>query len=90
MSLLDYFKSKRKTSADLARDRLSIIVSHERSNQRKTHDNFNLQELQQKLIDVIKEHLHLNEDKFSVELERDADRSILELNVTLPDTVEES
>ena len=90
MSLLDYFKAKRKTSADHARDRLSIIVSHERSQKRKNHSNFNLQELQQKLIDVIKDHLHLSEDKFSVELERNADRSILELNVTLPDSIEDN
>ena len=31
MSLLDYFRSTRKGSAQVAKDRLQILVSHERS-----------------------------------------------------------
>lgn len=75
-----------KNSAAIAKERLQIIVSHER-NRRMQKDGIDLQELQQKLIDVIAEYLHIDKGKVTVELERDKDRSILELNVTLPDNL---
>ena len=85
MSILDYFRSNKKTSANIAKERLQIIVAHERQ-QRNGRNKINMQELQQKLIDVITEYLHIEPDKVKVELERDEERSVLELNVTLPDS----
>jgi len=87
MSLLDLFRSRRPSSANIAKERLQIIVSHERT--RKLRGNtINLQELKQKLVSVISEYLHIDEQEFSVQLEHDADHSVLEMNVTLPDSVE--
>lgn len=87
MSLLDLFRSRRQSSANIAKERLQIIVSHERT--RKLRGNtINLQELKQKLVSVISEYLHIDEQEFSVQLEHDADHSVLEMNVTLPDSVE--
>lgn len=91
MSILDYFRSSKKNSADTAKERLQIIVAHQRSN-REGHNNahdVNLQVLKQRLIDVISDFLHIDENEFRVELERDQGRSVLELNVTLPDDVPE-
>jgi cell division topological specificity factor len=87
MSLLDLFRSRRESSANTAKERLQIIVSHERT--RKLRGNtINLQELKQKLVSVISEYLHIDEQQFSVQLQHDADHSVLELNVTLPETVD--
>lgn len=87
MNLLDLFRSKRESSANTAKERLQIIVSHERT--RKLRGNtINLQELKQKLVSVISEYLHIDEQEFSVQLQHDADHSVLELNVTLPESVE--
>lgn len=89
MSLLDRFKRNKKSSAQIAKERLQIIVAHERV-QRTRGVNGNiidLQQLQQKLIDVIADYLNIDKEQVTVELERDQDRSILELNVTLPDQV---
>ncbi len=85
MSLIDYLKLKlnRPNTAQIAKERLQIIVAHERM-QRKT-GVVDLQELQLKLINVIAEYLHIDKDQVNVELQRDANRSVLELNVTLPD-----
>lgn len=87
MSILSYFKSNRKNSANTAKERLQIIVAHQRSNRIDAQRDVNLQALQQKLIDVISDFLNIQENEFKVELERDDDRSVLELNVTLPDKV---
>lgn len=87
MKLIDYLKLKlnRQNTAQIAKERLQIIVAHERM-QRKT-GVVNLQELQLKLIEVIAEYLHIDKTQVNVELQRDANRSVLELNVTLPDQV---
>jgi len=70
MSLLDYFKSKKKPStAVMAKERLQIIVAHQRG-QRDTPDYF--PQMKQEIIAVIRKY---NDDNLSV----------LELNVTLPD-----
>jgi cell division topological specificity factor len=88
MSVLDFIKQRlisRTDSAQVAKERLQIIVAHERR-QRKT-GVVNLQELQQKLIAVIAEYLRIDKDQVNVELQRDDTRSVLELNVTLPEEV---
>lgn len=85
MSILDFIKQKlsRPDTAQIAKERLQIIVAHERL-QRKT-GVVNFQELQQKLIAVIAEYLRIEKNQVNVELQHDQNRSVLELNVTLPE-----
>lgn len=87
MKIINYLKSRfnRNTTAQIAKERLQIIVAHERMQRKNGVVNF--QDLQLKLIDVIAEYLHIDKDQVNVELQRDANRSVLELNVTLPDQV---
>jgi cell division topological specificity factor len=87
MSILKNLLLKRKNTAQIAKERLQIIVQHERI--RRQAGVVNLQELQQKLIDVIASYLNIGQEEVqvTVELEKDEHRSILELNVTLPDQV---
>lgn len=82
MSLLDYiFRNKPKSTATLAKERLQIIVSHER----RTENNSDfLPKLQQELIEVIAKYVDIDQDQVKVELERTGHCSILELNITLP------
>ena len=82
MSLLNYiFGSRPKNTASLAKERLQIIVSHER----RTENNSDfLPKLQQELIEVIAKYVDIDQDQVKVELERTGNCSILELNITLP------
>jgi cell division topological specificity factor len=83
MSLLDYFRSQKKSSASLAKERLQIIVAHERSN-RGTPDY--LPQLKQDILDVIRKYVDISQDQVQVQLEQNEDDlAVLELNVTLPD-----
>lgn len=86
MSILNYiFGAKQpKASASLAKERLQIIVSHERS-ARNGPDYLPM--LQQELIQVIAKYVDIDKDQVKVELERSGNCSVLELNVTLPDMV---
>lgn len=83
MSIFSYLK-KRNRSASVAKERLQIIISHERS-QRNTPDY--LPRLQEEILAVIAKYIPINRDQVSVNLERMGDSAVLELNVTMPDEV---
>ncbi|QSX31530.1 cell division topological specificity factor MinE [Shewanella cyperi] len=84
MSLLDYFRSNKKSStAVTAKERLQIIVAHQRG-ERGAPDYFPL--MKQEIIEVIRKYVQISPDQVSVQLEQNDDNiSVLELNVTLPD-----
>ena len=83
MSLLDFFRSRKsQNSASIAKERLQIIVAHERG-QRAQPDY--LPDLQKDLLEVIRKYVPIDQEQIQVELENQGNCSILELNITLPD-----
>jgi len=86
MSFMDYFRSGKKqsgTSASAAKERLQIIVAHERNG--SAHLEY-LPRLQQELLEVIRKYVAIEDDQVQVDVDRNDDCSVLELNVTLPET----
>jgi cell division topological specificity factor len=87
MSIFNYLR-RRTSTASVAKERLQIIISHERS-QRHTPDY--LPKLQEEILAVIAKYVHVSRDQVSVNLERIGDSAVLELNITMPDeTLEEA
>lgn len=89
MDLFKYFKSKKtQSTASIAKERLQIIVAHQRSD-REPNSLENapayLAKLQQEIMGVIRKYVEVNSDQIKVDLSQSDDKSILELNVTLPD-----
>ncbi|MBQ0745555.1 MAG: cell division topological specificity factor MinE [Marinobacter sp.] len=82
MSFLDYFRGKKTDSANVAKERLQIIVAHERG-QRDQPDY--LPQLQKELLAVIRKYVQISDDMVQVEVDRNGSCSVLELNVTLPE-----
>jgi len=82
MSFWDYFRSKKNASASVAKERLQIIVAHERA---KRDQPDYLPQLQQELIAVIRKYVSIDDDQVQVQLDKNDSCSVLELNVTLPD-----
>jgi cell division topological specificity factor len=78
----ELFQPRHNHSASLAKERLQVIVAHERS-QRQGPDF--LQKLQEEITAVIAKYVNIGADQVSVEYEQKGDRSVLELNITLPD-----
>jgi len=81
MSIFKYLK-KRNSTASVAKERLQIIISHERS-QRNAPDY--LPKLQEEILAVIAKYIPISRDQVSVSLERMGDSAVLELNVTMPE-----
>jgi len=82
MSLLDYFRSTKPSSASVAKERLQILVAHERASRNQPSY---LPKLQQELLAVIQKYVHVGEDAISVNFEQDDDQETLELNIILPE-----
>lgn len=83
MSIINFFRSRKKhTTASIAKERLQIIVAHERG-QRDEPDY--LPALQQELVEVIRKYVNIDNDQVQVALDNQGNCSILELNVTLPE-----
>ncbi|MCK0745579.1 cell division topological specificity factor MinE [Chromohalobacter nigrandesensis] len=81
MKLLEFLKRERKKSASVAKERLQIIVAHQRG-ERDQPDYMPM--LQQELLEVIRRYVQVDQDAININLDSDNDCSILELNVTLP------
>lgn len=82
MSLLDYFRKERKSSANVAKERLQILVAHDRV---RTGGPDYLPKLQQEILEVIRKYVTVGEDDVSVQLDRQGNTSVLELNISLPE-----
>ena len=83
-SLLQFILSfkKKSGSAAVAKERLQIIVSHERAERNKTVDF--LPKLQQELVAVIAKYVKIDPSQVKVDLGETDNCSVLELNITLP------
>ncbi len=82
MSLLDYFKSSKGGSAAVAKERLQILVAHERSSHNQPSY---LPQLQREIIEVIKKYVNVEQEAISFNIEQDDNQETLELNIVLPD-----
>ncbi len=82
MSLLDYFRSSKPKTAPLAKERLQILVAHERKFRNQPSY---LPQLQKELLEVIRKYVNVDQDAISVNFEQDDNQETLELNIVLPD-----
>lgn len=88
MSMFKFLKKRRPSTASLAKERLQIIISHERS-ERNTPDCLpkltDLPKMQEEILNVIAKYIPIDREKVSVNLERVGDSAVLELNFAMQD-----
>lgn len=83
MNLFDFFRARQKqNSASTAKERLQIIVAHER--QQRGQPDY-LPQLHKDLVDVIRKYVPISDQDVQVALDNQGNCSILELNITLPE-----
>lgn len=82
MALLDYFRQRKTSgSAAIAKERLQILVAHDRRGGGPSY----LPQLQKDLLKVIRKYVAVDNDAVTVSVEQSAGQEILELNIVLPD-----
>ncbi|MGH7106645.1 MAG: cell division topological specificity factor MinE [Acetobacteraceae bacterium] len=72
---------RRRRSAPVARERLQVLLSHERGN---GGDSELLAVLRDEILQVISRHLTIEDDKVQVKLERGQAVSLLEIDIEVP------
>lgn len=85
MGLLTFFKTEKKSnSANLAKERLQIVIAHGRADNSKKSPDY-LPKLRDELVQVIRKYVHVTDEDVNVNLEKGDDFDTLELNITLPE-----
>ena len=82
MSLFNFFK--RRGSAPVARDRLQILLAHERTTQGSSDL---LIVLREEILATIGRHVEIDPNRVSVQMDRGDKVSILEVDIEVPNTV---
>jgi cell division topological specificity factor len=82
MSLFGFLN--KRSSAPVARERLQILLAHERAIGGQSDLAAILQE---EILKLISKHIALDRDKVQVKVDRDGVMSTLEIDIELPDAV---
>lgn len=78
MSIFNLFRKPR--SAPLARERLQLLLAHERAS--SSVDLVSV--LREEILAVIAKHVQIDNDKVTVKIDRDEHFSVLEIDVEIP------
>lgn len=84
MSFLSFLLGEKKKTAGVAKERLQIILAHERSGRSAATPDY-LPDLQRDLVAVISKYIHINPNDIKVHLERQDNLEVLEVKIELPD-----
>lgn len=84
MSFLSFFIGEKKKTASVAKERLQIILAHERSGRNAAEPDY-LPALQRELMAVISRYVKINLEDIKVNLERQGNLEVLEVKIELPD-----
>ena len=83
MSLLSMLFGNKPKTAHLAKERLQLIIAHERDGGGSSA-NF-LPDLQRELIAVISKYVKVNTEVIRVSLEKQGNYEVLEVNIVMPE-----
>jgi cell division topological specificity factor len=80
MSLLDLFR--KRGTAPVARERLQILLAHERSSLGTRHEL--IYELREEILAVVARHIAIDRERVHVRMDRGSDLSTLEIEIEIP------
>jgi cell division topological specificity factor len=81
VSLFDFFFLKKPASASIAKERLQIVLAHERAG--RDSPEF-LPRMQKEVLAVVARYIAIKEDMIRVSLGKAGNASVLEINVEIP------
>lgn len=82
MSLLSLIFGEKKHTAAVAKERLQLIIAHERVG--PSRPDF-LPDLQKDLVAVISKYVKINPEDIKVALEKQGNYEVIEVNIVLPE-----
>ena len=82
MGIFDFLTQRNKNTANVAKNRLQILIQQERS-MRGAPDYLPL--LRRERLEVIKKYVNVDVDAVKVDLIKDGDHDVLDISVALPE-----
>ena len=86
MSLFSFLLGEKKKTASVAKERLQIILAHERSGRGGSRADY-LPQLQKELLAVISKYVAIRPEDIKVHLDRQDNFEVLEVKIEVPDGV---
>jgi cell division topological specificity factor len=83
-SLLSFLLGEKKKSASVAKERLVMMLAHERGNRIGAEPDY-LPELRRELVAVICKYVKIDPNDIKLNLERQDNLEVLEVKIELPD-----
>lgn len=83
MSFLSFLLGQKKTSANVAKERLQIILAHERVGGGNNSPDY-LPALQKELLAVISKYVQINPEDIKVQFDRHDSLEVLEVKIEMP------
>ncbi|MDC8784314.1 cell division topological specificity factor MinE [Roseateles koreensis] len=84
MGFLSFFLGEKKSTASVAKERLQLILAHERNGRSAKPDY--LPQLQRELVAVISKYVNINPNDLKVTVEHEGDLEVLEVKIELPES----
>lgn len=84
MSFISFLLGEKKKTAPVAKERLQIILAHERNHHHPRGPDY-LRDMQRELLAVISKYVAIKPDDIRVHLERQDNLEVLEVKIELPE-----
>ncbi len=84
MDIFGIFKKNKAPSANLAKERLKIIVEHSRTDAQRPEF---LNKMRREILEVVNKYVQVDLADINTNIANQGDSEVLELNILLPDTV---
>ena len=85
MSLISLLFGEKKKTASVAKERLQIILAHERAGRNASEPDY-LPALQRELLAVVTKYVAIHPNDVKVHLERHDNLEVLEVKIELPES----
>jgi cell division topological specificity factor len=82
VSFLDFFIKRKPASANIAKERLQVIIAREGS--RASNPEL-IQQIKQAVLEAVSKFVQVKPEDIAIELENQRDLEVLSVSVTLPD-----
>lgn len=83
MDWLKFFRNEPKQTASLAKERLKVVVAHQREG--RANGPAYLPKLREELLLVVRKYVQVPDNAVQVQVQREDGLEVLEMNITLPE-----
>lgn len=83
MDWLKFFRNEPKPSASVAKERLKVVVAHQREG--RGGGPTYLPRLREEILEVVRKYVQVPDNAVKIDVQRESGLEVLEMNITLPE-----